>query len=360
MKRLSLCFCLLFLITSYAVTGQSQILTDKEKALFTPPKMYMALYSDHKLTIDGKLSEKAWQQAAWSENFVDIEGDAKPKPSFNTSIKMLWGDSCLYIAARLQEPHLWATLRRHDTVIYNDNDFEVFIDPFNTTQPYFEIEVNAFNTIFDLLLPKPYRNRGSAMIGYNVAGLQSAVDLNGTINNPTDTDSGWTVEMAVPFSAITLGNEVHVPMNGEQWRINFSRVEWDMEVKNGIYLKKKDGKGRNLPEHNWVWSPQGVVSMHYPERWGYVQCSKNDTTAITRPVDEEVRNLLWLVYYRQKAWQETHGSYTNSLADLNIINTQLQLEATRNQFLCTIRWADHMLYSINQDGFIVVNSIGRK
>ena len=24
-------------------------------------------------------------------------------------------------------------------------------------------------------------------------------------------------------------------------------------------------------EDNWVWSPQGLVDMHVPERWGVVQ-----------------------------------------------------------------------------------------
>ena len=353
MKCLLFFLSLVLLATGLAAFGQIPVLTDSEKPLFTPPKMYTALYSHEKIKVDGNLLEKAWQQVPWSNTFTDIEGDVQPGPTLATQMKMLWSDTCLYIAARLQEPQIWATLHKQDAIIFQDNDFEVFIDPFNTTQPYFEIEVNAFNTIFDLLLPKPYRNGGSAMIGYNVSGLQSAVSLQGTINNASDTDSGWTVEMAVPFSAVTLGNEVHVPKEGEQWRINFSRVEWDTEVRNGIYLKKKDSKGRNLPEHNWVWSAQGVVNMHYPERWGYVQFSKNDTATATRPPDEAARNLLWLTYYRQKAWQQTHSSYTSSLADLNLADTSLQLQATRQQFLCTIRWADHISFSINQDGLVL-------
>ena len=74
---------------------------------------------------------------------------------------MLWDDSCLYIAAQMTEPQIWATLKQHDEVVFHDNDFEFFIDPGNTTQPYFEVEVNAFNTIFDLLLTRPYRDGGT-------------------------------------------------------------------------------------------------------------------------------------------------------------------------------------------------------
>ena len=42
---------------------------------------------------------------------------------------MLWDDQYLYIAAELQEPDEKATLTKHDSVIFHDNDFEVFIKP---------------------------------------------------------------------------------------------------------------------------------------------------------------------------------------------------------------------------------------
>jgi len=44
-------------------------------------------------------------------------------------MQMLWDDECLYIAAEMEEPHLWATLTEHDSIIFHDNDFEVFLDP---------------------------------------------------------------------------------------------------------------------------------------------------------------------------------------------------------------------------------------
>jgi hypothetical protein len=50
------------------------------------------------------------------------------------------------------------------------------------------------------------------------------------------------------------------------WRINFSRVEWKLDVKDGRYVKVPDTK-----EDNWVWSPQFVVDMHRPRMWGCVE-----------------------------------------------------------------------------------------
>ena len=50
------------------------------------------------------------------------------------------------------------------------------------------------------------------------------------------------------------------------------RVEWKVEVKNGNYVKQINPEtGNPYPEDNWVWSPQGVINMHYPEMWGFVQ-----------------------------------------------------------------------------------------
>jgi hypothetical protein len=131
--------------------------------LFTTPESYITHFTSAAPLIDGNINDKAWQKAAWSNDFRDIEGDKQPLPSLQTRMKMLWNDTCLFIAAELQEPHIWATLKQHDEIVFHDNDFEVFIDPDNNTHQYYEIEINALNTIFDLFMSKPYRNGSGAM-----------------------------------------------------------------------------------------------------------------------------------------------------------------------------------------------------
>jgi hypothetical protein len=68
-----------------------------------------------------------------------------------------------------------------------------------------------------------------------------------------------------------MGLNVPFPKDLSLWRINFSRVEWQHEIKNGKYVRKNkpDGTGV-LPEYNWVWSPQDAINMHIPDRWGYL------------------------------------------------------------------------------------------
>lgn len=219
------------------------------------------------VTIDGKMDEAAWQAAPWTPSFVDIEGDAKPKPRFKTRAKMTWDDQYFYIAAEMEEPDLWATYDKHDMVIFHEHDFEAFFDPDGDGLHYFEFEINARNTGWDLHLDKPYKDKGKADNGWEIPGLKTAVSLRGTLNNPGDRDQGWTVEMAFPWSAFNRGPRAAVaPKPGESWRVNFSRVEWQLRVKDGKYEKVPGTK-----EDNWVWSPQGVINMHVPEKWGTVR-----------------------------------------------------------------------------------------
>lgn len=230
------------------------------------PKRYTCNRATTPIQVDGHLDDAAWRSAPWTDDFVDIQDAGHPQPRFRTRVKMLWDDRYLYIAAELEEPHVWATLTQHDSVIFRDNDFEVFLNPSGDTRNYFEFEMNALNTGWDLFLNKPYREGGKADNSWEIPGLLTAVQVDGTLNDPRDRDRGWTVEIAFPWSAFASRAPVKRPAAGDQWRINFSRVEWQTGIVDGKYVKVP-----GQPEDNWVWSPQGLIDMHVPEHWGHVQ-----------------------------------------------------------------------------------------
>ena len=143
------------------------------------PKGYVCYRARTPIQIDGRLDEDAWKAAPWTDAFVDIQGDVRPRPRFQTRAKMLWDDTYFYVAALLEEPHVWGTLTRHDSVIFQDNDFEIFIDPDGDNQEYYEIEINALNTEWDLFLKKAYRDGGPAMNEWEIPGLKTAVHVDG-------------------------------------------------------------------------------------------------------------------------------------------------------------------------------------
>ena len=233
-------------------------------------KNYKARMAKRPIKVDGKLNEHDWKQAVLISDFEDIEGASKPKPAFSTTVKMMWDSQYLYIGAVLEEPHLWGTLKKQDDIIYRDHDFEVFIDPMGDGEQYFEIEINVLGTIMDLFMNKPYKKGGTFDMGWNTTGILSKVIANGTINDNSDIDSGWTVEMAIPFTAISRNNRTASPSTTNPWRINFSRVQWTLEPDGKTYRKKLNENKRTISEHNWVWNPTGVIDMHVPVKWGYL------------------------------------------------------------------------------------------
>ncbi len=239
------------------------------------PKSYVIYKTDDTIIIDGEAKEDSWVKVPWSDDYIDIEGVKIPK--FRTRMKMMWDDNNMYFYAELEEPHIWANLKKRDTIIYVNNDFEIFIDPDGDSHNYYEFEMNALNTTWDLFLSKSYRERGFFLLNnMDLKGMKTAVSIDGTLNDPSDIDKKWTIEISMPWKAIneTYDYSMVAPI-GKTWRINFSRVNWDFDLINGAYHRKKNSNtGKYLPPYNWVWSPQGVINMHEPPKWGYVYFSE--------------------------------------------------------------------------------------
>lgn len=209
-----------------------------------------------------------WHDVEWSDEFVDILGDAGPAPCHETRFKMVYGSQGISVLAWMQGPEIWAYQTERDSVIFHDNDFEIFLDPDGDGELYLELEINALNTVWDLVLVKSYRNGGPPLDSFDVKGLQTAVLIEGALNLENPNNRGWWALIQIPYRSLReiAGRMNFPPLPGDEWRINFSRVHWDAEVRDGRYAKIE---GR--PEHNWVWSPMGEVDMHLPDRWGILR-----------------------------------------------------------------------------------------
>ena len=319
------------------------------------PKTYICLSISEELSINGQADETAWKNTLWTDLFVDIEGDLKPKPEFKTRVKMLWDDKYMYFYAEMEESHLWAKLTERDAVIYHDNDFEIFIDPDGDTHNYYELEFNLFGTLWDLLLTKPYRDSGQAIDAWDVRDIKYALNLDGTLNDPSDIDLGWSIEVAIPWKVLEeVANHGGPPNDKEQWKVNFSRVQWDTEIINGEYVKIKDA-----PEHNWVWSPQGLIAMHFPEMWGIVEFRMNDVkrNEITSLYENE-KWILRQLYYGMKYYKDKNKTYPQNLEELYSflkikgleVNPELQL--TNSLFEITLIAKDKTKWQMDHKGKI--------
>ena len=326
------------------------------------PRWYECRRAKTPPVIDGRLNDAAWRgMVEWTEDFGDITGDPEKKPRFRTRAKFLWDDECLYVGVEMEEPHVWGSLTERDCVVYHDNDIELFLDPDGDTHEYYEFELNPLNTLWDLLVTKPYRDDGHGVNAWDVRGIRTAVHVDGTLNDPADTDRGWSVEMAIPWGPLRESERASgPPAVGAVWRINMSRVQWRTKVSDGKYVKETDpATGQYLPEDNWSWSPQGLVAMHYPEMWGFLAFSGETSDVIEigggkprLPTEEwDLRR----IYYAQQQYRsdgKRGGSYARNLGELGMKDPpeNVRMEATANQFEAETRLDDGTTLRITHDG----------
>ena len=228
---------------------------------------YLCQRADGPIVVDGALNEPVWGKAAELSPFRDLSG----RPSdYTVRLKMTYDDTYLYFGAVLPTSHLRARQTERDSIIYHDDDFEIFIDPTCTGKNYLELEINALNTVWDLMLTAPYRD-GKACIAFHdwdIKKLRHAVTLQGTLNDDRDTDTSWTVEIAWPWESLTHHGELPrrgaPPAPGTEMRFNFSRVDHPTGAAYGE---------PGYSEVNTVWAPTRQVTIHAPEQWGRVRFS---------------------------------------------------------------------------------------
>lgn len=252
---------------------------------------YTAYRVDAPLTIDGHLNESAWQAAPKSPRFRDlVNGD---EVIHDTRTAVLWDDDYLYVGYWIEEPMVTATLTERDQPIYQNNDVELFIAGKDT---YYEFEINAFGTIYEVFfiweeayekggfdrMPEFDRTKEGVLpfhgvgfqphprgprIGYwnwDFLDLQTAVHVDGEINNEKVRDRGWTVELALPWQGMTSlardGRSLP-PAEGDIWRMDFSRFNQ--------YKEAPPSRDTSA----WAWSPHGTMDSHVPEVWPYIHFS---------------------------------------------------------------------------------------
>ncbi|MCD7976393.1 MAG: carbohydrate-binding family 9-like protein [Tannerellaceae bacterium] len=366
MIKSKLCLLTGLLLFCFSPRGNSR----NEQVRFSPPVIfnppeYICYRISAPITIDGKVSPEEWEEVPWTPFFVDIKGEKGEKPYLQTRAKMAYDDNGLYVAVVMEEPHIWATITEHDAAVYMDNAFEIFLNPTNDTHNYFEYQINALGTEWDLFMSKPYRDKGGvALSGWEFAGLTSAVHIEGTLNNPYDTDNFWSVEVFIPWTSLyeVMGNK-QKPDAGDQIRVNMSRVQWRTEIKEGKYTKIP-AKGKTSPEPDyWLWAPMRIVSIHMPEYWGIVQFSHfpagTGEELFVRYPEEETKQILRNLYYRQQEYKAQTGHYAtiaSALSPQDIIPRpqikELMLYSAPSMYEITLPDPTGKVWHIRNDGKI--------
>jgi hypothetical protein len=270
--------------------------TEKED-LMSSEADYVAEKISSDFTIDGDIDKDVWRKAVWSSPFVDmVTGEPW---IYETKIAMLWSDDYLYIAFSAEERFLEATLTERDSVIFLENDLELFIDGGDC---YYELEINALNTVYEVFFiwRDSYERNGKfdipafdvfqkdvyifagdydrsassfwrgthprgarwAFTGFDMAGLETAVKLDGSLNDNSDSDNGWALEIRIPWRSLDIlaGERSLPPTNGDVWRMMLGRFQ--KFVQNGVELQ---------PHPATVLTPHDVYDAHMPDKWSRIK-----------------------------------------------------------------------------------------
>ena len=228
------------------------------------PRYYVIYKKTSKIVIDGDINEKAWQDADWFDTFVDHQHPYAPLPWKTTRAKMVYDKDYLYVAAQLQEENVWGSITKRDDIVYYENDFEIFLDPTANGINYFEFELNALNTMFDMWHELDNHRGAYADPVFDSKGTRHVVKVDGTLNYHYDIDNGWFVEVKIPFRDLKEWNpQMSIPIKrGDKWRFNFSRVEY-MHVYTQLFPYLLP----NSLTEDWVLEPTDTGDLHIPELW---------------------------------------------------------------------------------------------
>ena len=204
------------------------------------------------IVVDGSLEEFAWQTAEQSNGFERILNDYD-RVLHPVRAKMLWNDEYFYFGFACQDPDIWAIYENEDDHLWEEEVVEVFIDPDGDGENYLELEVNPLNAVVDLLIYHVRPDLLNSSIDWDIAGLKTAVQVQGTINDSLSQDLGWSVEIAIPWTAMADSVDGGgKPEIGDSWRLNLYRIDRTAGRNLKSRINELRGRAAALLEENGV------------------------------------------------------------------------------------------------------------
>ncbi|MFZ1289890.1 MAG: carbohydrate-binding family 9-like protein [Melioribacteraceae bacterium] len=197
-----------------------QCSTDEQPNLYT----YLASFADSNINIDGILDENAWENSKRVELKINETGEEVSDSTIMTWVRTCYDKQNIYIAFECNDSDIMSEFLNRDDHLWENDAVEIFIDTDGTLKSYYEIQVSPKNVLFDAHLEIPTKTDDDEIIDFDLAGIQTGVTVEGTLNMSDDIDRKWTVEIKIPIAGL---NAEAASLDSGSWRINFFRMNFD-------------------------------------------------------------------------------------------------------------------------------------
>jgi len=267
-KLLILICCVSLLTLSCFANADKEIKPVPPKGSWTKKSVYKCMKATCEITLDGRVDEAAWKNAVvipnlWQANFW-YYGSGKDVKGFwttqKTKVRLLYDEKYVYISAEMEDTDLLAMTTTDDAEFkYDGTDdlLEIFFQPDNKKPGYYEFHVSPSNCTRDIYYPRRFGGHHTRFIDY-ASGMETAVSLDGTLNNWHDTDIGWSVEVRIPWNGMTENGPV--PKPGDRWKFNICRYNFAVQLPYGNELGQL------------FWSDR--ISFHQYEEYPWIEFVK--------------------------------------------------------------------------------------
>ena len=201
---------------------------DDPKPFTPPPTAYECRWTETPITIDGKADEEAWKHAQTIDNFyLPWLGKNARAARTKTRAKLLWDRDYLYFFADMEDADLYADIKEHNGMLWDNDVFELFFKPAADKPGYYEFQVNAAGAVLDLYLPRRGAGGYKRFKNDTTFHIEAKVVLRGTLNDWTDKDEGWSVEGRIPWKDFQRSGGR--PASGDLWKFSLCRYDYSVD-----------------------------------------------------------------------------------------------------------------------------------
>ncbi|MFW6145286.1 MAG: DUF5916 domain-containing protein, partial [bacterium] len=264
MKKITLLIIAGILVLAYSKNSYSKEGSKKwfQQDTTQQKRKLEALKINSIINVDGVLEEEAWKNASSTENFFTYSPSIGDTSRYTSSVKVVYDNNAIYFGAFLKDnpDSVITELSKRDDEGANADKFWVTLNPYNDGKNIFKFVVSSANVQSDVKISPGNNDRAWDAV------WESEVNV---------VDSGWVVEMRIPYDAIRFSSD-----RKQNWSINFWReVRRERAISSWNFVDRtKDNQGSQYGELLNIYDIQSPFRLSlFPYISGYLFPSRDKT-----------------------------------------------------------------------------------